>query len=200
MTDATTHDPTRLPADLPEPVDDGAADHLRGRELPHVQLASTDGGTVDLASVPGRLVIYCFPRAGRPGVAMPEGWDRIPGARGCTPQSLGFRDRHDEIRALHAQVVGLSTQSPADQKEIVNRLGLPFPLVSDHDLAFARALDLPTLEVEGAKLIRRLTLIALDGMIEKVFYPVFPPDRAAEEVVVWLLAHPHRPGETGSPA
>lgn len=199
MTDVG-YDPTRLPDDLPRPEDDGACDHLVGRSLPSLPLPSTDGGTLDLSAVPGRLVVFCFPRAGRPGVPMPEGWNDIPGARGCTPESIGFRDRYDEIRALHAQLAGLSTQSPDDQREIRDRLGLPFPLLSDQGLGFARALDLPAFEVEGMTLIRRLTLVALDGVIEKVFYPVFPPDRAAEEVVVWLLAHPHRPGETGSPA
>ena len=194
------HDPTVLPDDLPVPEDDGACDHLPGRALPAIALPSTDGGTVDLSAVPGRLVIYCFPRAGRPGVPLPADWNEIPGARGCTPQSMGFRDRYDEIRSLHAQLAGLSTQTPDDQKEIQSRLALPFPLVSDHRLEFARALDLPTFVVEGMTLIRRLTLVALDGVIEKVFYPVFPPDRAAEQVIVWMLAHPHRPGETGSPA
>lgn len=193
-------DPTVLPDNLPRPKDDGACDHLVGQALPRMSLPSTDGAAIDLGAVAGRLVLYCFPRAGRPGVPMPEGWDAIPGARGCTPQSAGFRDRYDEIRALHAQVAGLSTQTPADQKEIRDRLGLPFPLVSDHELAFARALDLPTFEIEGATLIRRVTLIALDGVVEKVFYPVFPPDQAAEQVIVWMLGHPHRPGETGSPA
>ena len=199
MTEAT-YDPTRLPDDLPRPEDDGACDHLTGRMLPSLPLSSTDGGTLDLSTVPGRLVVFCFPRAGRPGVSMPAGWDDIPGARGCTPQSICFRDRHDEIRSLHAQVAGLSTQSPEEQREIRDRLDLPFPLVSDHELDFARTLDLPTFEVEGITMIRRLTLVALDGRIEKVFYPVFPPDQAAEQVIVWLLAHPHRPGETGSPA
>lgn len=196
----STHDPTTLPDDLPAPEDDGACDHLPGRELPPVALPSTDGDALDLSAVPGRVVIFCFPRAGRPGVAMPEGWDAIPGARGCTPQSMGFRDRYDEIRSLHAQVTGVSAQSPDDLAEIATRLQLPFPLLSDQGLGFARALGLPTFEVAGMTLIRRVTLVALDGRIEKVFYPVFPPDRAAEEVIVWLLAHPHRPGETGSPA
>jgi peroxiredoxin len=194
------HDPTALPDDLPVPEDDGACDHLQGRELPQVALASTDGDELDLSAVPGRVVIFCFPRAGRPGVPLPDGWNDIPGARGCTPQSIGFRDRFDEIRALHAQVVGVSVQSLDDLAEIASRLKLPFPLLSDQALDFACGLDLPTFEAAGMTLLKRVTLIALDGVIEKVFYPVFPPDRAAEEVIVWLLAHPHRPGETGSPA
>ena len=200
MSPHSSHDPTRLPDDLPAPVDDGACDHLPGRKMPSVPLASSDSGSLDLSTVPGRVVIYCFPRAGQPGVAPLPGWDAIPGARGCTPQSTGFRDQYQEIRALHAQVAGLSTQPPEDLTEIAGRLALPFPLLSDRELLFARALDLPTFEVEGLTLIRRLTLITLDGVIEKVFYPVFPPDRSAEEVVVWLLRHPHRPGETGSAA
>ena len=200
MTDATTHDPTRLPDDLPRPEDDGACDHLVGRALPALDLPSTDGTTLDLGAVPGRAVIFCFPRAGRPGAPIPEGWNAIPGARGCTPETMAFRDRYHEIRALHSQIAGLSTQPTEELEELAGRLQLPFPLLSDQALGFARALDLPTFEFAGLTLIRRLTLVALDGVIEKVFYPVFPPNQAAEEVIVWLLAHPHRPGETGSPA
>ena len=124
---------------------------------------------------------------------MPEGWNDIPGARGCTPQSLAFRDQHDDIRALHADVVGISTQTPEDQTEITGRLSLPFPLLSDAEHRFAESLNLPTFKVDGSRMIRRLTLIVTEGMIDHVFYPVFPPDKAAEEVIVWLLAHPRRP-------
>jgi peroxiredoxin len=187
-----------LPPDLPRPVDDGACDHLPGLRLPSVALPATTGGTIDLASLPGRLVLYCFPRAAEAEAPTPEGWDRIPGARGCTPQSLAFRDHYDKIRALHAEVVGLSVQSPAAQAEIALRLKLPFALLSDERLDFARALRLPTLEAGGMTLIRRLTLIVTEGAIEKVFYPVFPPDLNAEEVVVWLLAHPRRPTEVAA--
>lgn len=187
------YDPTTLPADLPVPEDDGACDHLTGRALHALALPSTGGGTLDLATRPGRTVIYCFPMAGRPDVALPEGWNDIPGARGCTPQSLAFRDQFDDIRALHADVVGISTQSPEDQREIAERLNLPFPLLSDSGHRFAKSLDLPTFEVEGSVLIRRLTLIVTEGIVDHVFYPVFPPDKAAEEVIVWLLAHPRRP-------
>ena len=181
-----------LPDGLRRPVDDGGADHLPGQLLPSVTLASTAGGTIDLATLPGRAVLYCFPRAGRPDVPSPQGWDDIPGARGCTPQSLAFRDRHDEIRALHATVLGLSTQTSADQTEIAARLDLPFPLLSDADLHLAQALDLPTFTVEDMTLIKRLTLVVTEGIIEKVFYPVFPPDQSADQVIVWLLAHPYR--------
>ncbi len=189
------HDPNILPDDLPEPEDDGACDHLIGRPLHAIPLPSTAGGTLDLATRPGRTVVYCFPRAGRPGVSLPEGWNDIPGARGCTPQSLAFRDQHDDIRALHAEVVGVSTQSAGDQQEIAARLKLPFPLLSDAELRFARSLDLPIFEVEGSLMIRRLTLVVTEGIVDHVFYPVFPPDKAAEEVIVWLLAHPRRPDE-----
>jgi peroxiredoxin len=182
-----------LPDDLPRPVDDGACDHLEGIDLPSLDLPSTGGMPVDLSALPGRLVIYCFPRAGQPGIPSPAGWDKIPGARGCTPQSLAFRDHHHKIRSLHAEVFGVSTQSPEAQSEIAARLQLPFPLLSDRKLEFARALKLPTFEADGLTLIRRLTLIVTERAIEKVFYPVFPPDKSADEVIVWLLAHPRRP-------
>ena len=182
-----------LPPDLPRPVDDGACDHLPGLRLPSLPLPATSGAPIDLASLPGRLVIYCFPRAGEAKAATPAGWDQIPGARGCTPQSLAFRDHYDKIRALHAEVFGLSVQSPEAQAEIAQRLRLPFALLSDQRLELARALRLPTLEAAGMTLIRRLTLVVTEGAIEKVFYPVFPPDLNADEVIVWLLAHPRRP-------
>ena len=182
-----------LPDDLPRPVDDGTCDHLEGMDLPSLVLPSTGGAPVDLSKLPGRLVIYCFPRAGQPGVSSPVGWDKIPGARGCTPQSLAFRDHHHKIRSLHAEVCGISAQSPEAQGEIAARLQLPFALLSDEKLELARALKLPTFEADGMLLIRRLTLIVTEGAIEKVFYPVFPPDKSADEVIVWLLAHPRRP-------
>ena len=182
---------------LPRPVDDGGADHLLGRLLPSVTLPSTAGTTVDVAALPGRAVLYCFPRAGRPAVPSPPGWDDIPGARGCTPQSLAFRDRYEEIRALHASVFGISTQTTAEQAEIAIRLDLPFDLLSDADLQLIKALDLPTFTVEDMTLIKRLTLVVTEGVIEKVFYPVFPPDQSADQVIVWLLAHPYRPPTGG---
>jgi peroxiredoxin len=187
---ARADDLQQLPADLPRPADDGACDHLPGRRLPSIALPATTGGGIDLSAQPGRLVLYCFPRAGQPDVPSPAGWDRIPGARGCTPQSLAFRAQHREIRAQGASLFGLSTQTPAAQTEIATRLKLPFSLLSDADLAFAHALDLPTFEVEGTTMIRRLTLIARDGTIEHVFYPVFPPDQNPADVVAWLRAHP----------
>ncbi|MCA1728853.1 MAG: peroxiredoxin [Actinobacteria bacterium] len=175
-----------LPEGIPVPTDDGACDYLPGIRLPSAVLPSTSGGTVDLSSLPGRTVVYCYPRTGKPGQDLPRGWDEIPGARGCTPQSCSFRDHHAELRALGARVFGLSTQSTGYQREAAERLHLPFELLSDEGLAFAKGLDLPTFEVEGMTLIKRLTLIIDNGRIEKVFYPVFPPGENAEEVVAWL--------------
>jgi len=175
-----------LPDDLPVPTDDGAADHLQGMRLPPVVLASTAGETVDLSALPGRTVIYCYPMTGRPGGDLPRGWDEIPGARGCTPQSCSFRDHHAELQALGARVFGLSTQDTEYQSEAAGRLHLPFQLLSDAELDFAEALGLPTFEVEGTVLLKRLTLFIEDGRIEKVFYPVFPPDKSAADVVEWL--------------
>lgn len=179
-----------LPKDLPVPVDDGACDHLLGMQLPSVSLASTDGRQVDLASLPGRSVVYCYPRTGQPDKEPPEGWNEIPGARGCTPQSCAFRDHHRELQKLGARLFGLSTQSTEYQREAVERLHLSFELLSDADLVFTRALRLPTFKVDSMILIKRLTLILLDGRVEKVFYPVFPPDKNAREVIEWLSRNP----------
>jgi peroxiredoxin len=175
-----------LPEGIPAPTDDGAADHLHGMRLPSVPLTSTSGDTVDLSSLSGVTVVYCYPMTGRPDTELPRGWDEIPGARGCTPQSCSFRDHYSELRDLGARVFGLSTQSTGYQQEAVGRLQLPFELLSDERLAFAAALGLPTFEVDGTTLLKRLTLIIEDGRIEKVFYPVFPPGKNAEEVLAWL--------------
>ena len=176
-----------LPKDLPVPQDDGACRHLTGMRLPQVALWSTAGRRVDLSWLAGRTVVYVYPRTGRPDQELPTGWNAIPGARGCTPQSCAFRDHFEELkRAGAAQVYGLSTQDTAYQREAAERLHLPFELLSDEKLAFAIALKLPTFEVDGMKLIKRLALIARDGTIEKVFYPVFPPDRNASDVLAWL--------------
>ncbi len=183
------HDPHQLPDDLPVPADDGACEHLPGQAMPRLQLASTAGGTVDLAELSApRTVLYCYPRTGEPGRALPSGWDAIPGARGCTPQSCSFRDHHAELRALGADVFGISTQSTDYQGEMVARLHLPFAVLSDADCALADALMLPTFEVDGARLIKRLTLIVRNGRIETVFYPVFPPEQSAATVTEWLKA------------
>jgi peroxiredoxin len=177
-----------LPADLPVPVDDGACDHLSGMQLPSLALPATDGSMVDLSMLPGRSVVYVYPRTGRPDQPLPTGWDGIPGARGCTPQSCAYRDLAAELGALGARVFGLSTQDTGYQREAAARLHLPFLLLSDERLELTTALSLPTFEVDGMTLIKRLTLIIDDGAIETVFYPVFPPDADAANVATWLRA------------
>lgn len=179
---------TESPADLPVPVDDVACVHLTGLRLPDVSLPSTKGGWVLLSALTGLTVIYIYPMTGRPGTPLPDGWDQIPGARGCTPQSCSFRDHHDELKQLGADVYGLSTQSTPYQLEAAERLHLPFAILSDEDLRFAKALNLPTLEVEGMTLIKRITLICDNGRIERVFYPVFPPERSADQVIEYLIS------------
>src|SRR4051812_25036364 len=181
------HDPTVLPDDLPAPQDDGAARHLTGAKLPDLPLPATDGSTVSLMRFQGRTVVYIYPRTGRPGHATPTGWDAIPGARGCTPQSCSFRDHFAELKRLGvAQLYGLSTQDTAYQREAVERLHLPFAILSDADFRLTDALKLPTFEVDGMRLIKRMAWVIDDGVITHVFYPVFPPDQSAEEVVRWL--------------
>lgn len=177
-----------LPDDLPEPEDDGGAEHLPDTAVPSVALSATDGSTVDLSERSGRTIVYCYPKTGRADKdVLPDGWDTIPGARGCTPEACSFRDhyRHLRKRGVH-EVYGLSVQSTAYQREARDRLHLPFELLSDAGLEFAGRLDLPTFEVAGERLLRRLTLVLADGRIDHVFYPVFPPDQHAEEVERWL--------------
>ncbi|HUF81318.1 MAG TPA: peroxiredoxin, partial [Burkholderiales bacterium] len=160
---------------------------LAGQRLPSLKLASTHGRGIDLSALEGTVVVYIYPRTGRPDEPSPAGWNEIPGARGCTPQSCAFRDHYEELtRTGAAHVFGLSTQDTMDQKEAVERLHLPFELLSDSQRAFAQALKLPTFQVDGMTLIRRLTLITRDAVIEKVFYPVFPPDGNAQQVLAWL--------------
>ena len=185
-----TSDPTALPADLPIPEDDGAADHLPGAAVPSVPLPATGGGTVDLAerSRAGTVVVFAYPRTGRPGVDPPAGWDDIPGARGCTPEACSFRDLSADFTAAGAELFGVSTQDPAYQAEAVERLALTYPLLSDEQLALASALRLPTFEVEGTTLLRRLTMVLREGRIDRVLYPVFPPDRAAADALAALRA------------
>ena len=186
---------TDLPADLPVPVDDGAADHLQGTRVPAIELAATDGRKVRLDTLQGRTVVYAYPRTGEPGKpSLVEDWDQIPGARGCTPESCGFRDHHAELQAAGAGVYGLSTQDTAYQQEAATRLGLPFPLLSDERLELTGALRLPTFEAAGLTLLKRITLLLDRGTIERVWYPVFPPDAHAEEVLAWLKEHPARRG------
>jgi peroxiredoxin len=181
------HNPTVLPSDIPVPLDDGAARHLAGMKLPDLARAATSGPAVNLARLDGRTVVYIYPRTGVPGVDPPAGWDQIPGARGCTPQSCSFRDHYAELKALGvSQVFGLSTQDTDYQREAAERLHLPFPVLSDADLKLAHALNLPTFSAAGMTLHKRMALVIEDGTIVKAFYPVFPPDKSADEVIVWL--------------
>ena len=183
------HNPMVLPDDLPVPQDDGAARHLLGAALPDLTLPATGGAQVNLARLKGRTVVYLYPRTGRPGQPLPEGWDGIPGARGCTPQSCGFRDHFAELKSLGVkQLFGLSTQTTEYQREAVERLHLPFAILSDENLALSEALRLPTFSVEGMILIRRMAWVIDDAAITKVFYPVFPPERSAADVVNWIQA------------
>lgn len=182
MTDFTV-----LPQNLPVPLDDGAAAHLPGQRVPGLELPATAGHPVRLDQLgAGRTVLYLFPRMGQPGQPLPTGWDLIPGARGCTPEACAFRDHHEDLAAAGAGVFGLSSQSTAYQAEAVDRLHLPFALLSDTALALAQALDLPTFRVDDHHLYKRLTLIVRDGVVEHVFYPVFPPDQHAQQVLTWL--------------
>jgi peroxiredoxin len=192
-------DYSQIPPDLPVPEDDGAADHLPGLKIPPaLTLPSTGGGDVDLAAIASGsdlVVAYVYPRTGVPGEPSPAGWDDIPGARGCTPQSCAFRDSLEEFAAVAASVLGISAQSSAEQAEFAERERIPFPLLADPGLRLADALRLPTFGVEGMTLYRRLTLVARQGRIVKAFYPVFPPDRNAAEVLAWLRATDERPRE-----
>lgn len=179
----------QLPTDLPIPQDDGSTNHLKGMKLPNILLNATNGKTFNFGDIKSRLVIYCYPMTGRPDVALPDGWDQIPGARGCTPQSCSFRDHYSEIQALGAEVVGLSVQSTDYQKEMTDRLHLPFPVVSDTNYQFQRALNMPTFVTAGMTLLKRVTLIANNGVIEAVHYPVFPSASDPVWVMEYLKAH-----------
>ena len=179
-------DPYVLPPDLPVPEDDGACDHLVGTMLPQLTLESSEG-PVSLRELSlDRLVLYVYPRTGRPDRPMPEGWDEIPGARGCTPQSLGFRDAHAHLQELGAKVAGLSAQPLDDQLEFAERNAIPYPVIADPELRLGAALGLPTFEAGGLRLYKRLALVVESCAIAKAFYPVFPPDENAAEVVAWL--------------
>jgi len=179
-----------LPANLPRPKDDGGARHLKGMALPDLELASTSNRRVNLSKLSApRVVLYAYPMTGRPDRTLPQGWDDIPGARGCTPETCGFRDHHKDLAKLRAEAFGVSTQSTDYQQEMVKRLEVPFEVLSDEQFALTKALRLPTFTVEGMTLLKRLTLIVKDGRIEHVFYPVFPPDKHADEVIAWLKAH-----------
>ena len=176
---------------IPAPSDDGAAVHLVGMTIPEISLVATDDSTVTLSALPGRIVVFAYPRTGEPGkISLVDDWDMIPGARGCTPQTCSFRDLFADLKAAGARhVFGLSTQSNVYQTEMASRLHLPFPVLSDEKLALTRALGLPTMQVAGLTLIRRLAMVIDDASIAKVFYPVFPPDRNAGDVLAWLQEH-----------
>jgi peroxiredoxin len=181
----------QTPPSLPAPVDDGACDHLPVLPMRSLMLPSTAGRLVDLSKLDAaRTVIYCYPMTGVPGAPLPEEWDLIPGARGCTPQACAFRDHYQELASFKTQIFGLSTQTTDYQCEMAERLHLPFEILSDAALAFAKALTLPTFEVAGMRLIKRLTLIIREGRIETVFYPVFPASESADQVLAWLKGYP----------
>src|SRR3954470_19198004 len=175
-----------IPPDLPVPEDDGAADHLLNAVVPETTLQATTGEAVTLAALDGRTVLFAYPRTGRPDEELPPGWNAIPGARGCTPETCGFRDAHSQFADLGARVVALSTQSSEYQREMTERLGLPFPVLSDESLELTTAPGLPTFETSGMTLLKRITLVIDDGRVSHVFYPVFPPDSHAGEVLSWL--------------
>lgn len=172
---------------LPQPEDDGAANHLTGTALPVITLSGTAGKSITLASLRGRSVIYMYPMTGRPDTPLPNGWNMIPGARGCTPQSCAFCDHMKELKSLGVDnLFGVSTQDNAYQQEAATRLHLPYPLLSDENLELQKALNLPTMRVEGKTLLKRLTMIVDDGIIKHTMYPVFPPDKNVEDVIHWL--------------
>lgn len=179
----------QLPEDLPIPQDDGSTNHLKGLSLPNILLTATNGTTVNFGDIKGKLVIYCYPMTGQPNVALPDGWDQIPGARGCTPQSCSFRDHYQELQTLGAELIGLSVQTTEYQKEMANRLHLPFPVVSDVNYEFQKALNMPTFVVAGMTLLKRVTLIANNGVIEAVHYPIFPSDSDPAWVLDYLKSH-----------
>jgi peroxiredoxin len=183
------------PEDLPQPIDDGKADHLNDVSIPSVALASTDGTQVNLNALKGTVVLYIYPMTGQPEVALPDEWDDIPGARGCTPQSCSVRDHMAELsEAGVSSLYGISTQTTDYQKEAAERLRLPFPLLSDAGLEFQSALDLPNFEIElpeqNNTLLKRMALIVRDQKVAKVFYPVFPPEQNASDVLDWLRNNP----------
>jgi peroxiredoxin len=192
--DGLVRDYAQLPADLPVPVDDGAADRVLGREVPDIALPSTVDGARLAALSAGLLVAYVYPMTGTPGHSLPLGWDDVPGARGCTPQSCAYRDAVADFERLGAKVAGISAQTPAEQAEFAAREHIPFPLFGDHGLRLGEALDLPTFEVDGQTFYRRLTFVAERGRIVKVFHPVFPPDRDAVGVLAWLRDNAAGPG------
>jgi peroxiredoxin len=192
MGSEVTHDPSVLPEGLPVPVDDGGADHLPGAQIPNVVLPSSQGDVALAELATDRLVLYVYPQTGPPERPVPRSWDEVPGARGCTPQSCGFRDHAAELAAFGAHVAGVSSQPLAEQQEFAERTRMPFPIISDEQFVLATALSLPTFEFHGGRFYKRMALIAEKGVVTKVFYPVFPPDRNAVEVLDWLSRHRDR--------
>jgi peroxiredoxin len=181
---------------IPKPDDDGAAQHLAGARIASIPLLATDGTTVDISALSGLVVAYAYPRTGVPGASNPDGWDLIPGARGCTPQSCAFRDHFAGLKAVGVDhLFGISTQDTAYQRKAADRLHLPFPILSDEHLKLTRAMRLPTFETTEMTLLKRLTLVIKNGTIERVFYPVFPPDQNASEVLAWLTTKGRGRGE-----
>ncbi|KAG9946547.1 thioredoxin-like protein, partial [Aureobasidium melanogenum] len=178
---------TTFPSDIPIPTDDGACDHLTGMTMPPLSLPATDESTVKVSALQGLVIIFCYPRTGAPGETIPDAWNSIPGARGCTPQACSFRDTQKELKTAGVnKIFGLSTQSTPYQKEVKTRLNLPYELLSDEKLDFVEALGLPTIDWKGKKLTKRITLAMMQGKIVKVWYPVFPPDKSAQQVLDWL--------------
>lgn len=178
---------SQLPPNLPKPTNDGLADHLVGMIFPNILLSSTNRDTINTQALQiGITVLYCYPMTGQPNIDLPKGWNEIPGARGCTPQALSYAEKFEEFKKRNVELFGLSTQTTEYQKEMSDRLNLSFSVLSDNDLELTKLLNLPTFEVEGKTLLKRLTMVIKDGIIIKVFYPVFPPDLNAEEVLQWL--------------
>jgi len=200
MTAQHTTNPMTLPDNLPRPEDDGGAAHLNGKRMPSLVLKSTLGEPVDLSVLPGRVIVYAYPMTGVPGVELPPGWNDIPGARGCTPQTLSFQNEKEVFSELGVTIFGLSTQTPSYQKELSGRLDLSFPILSDDKFILIDALHLPTMTVADMRLIKRLTLVIDNGVIVHVFYPVFPPNESAAQTLAWLRQNPmpgtYHPGVT----
>ncbi|MCR4328078.1 MAG: peroxiredoxin [Patescibacteria group bacterium] len=184
---------TELPFDLPRPLDDGGADHLVSLPVPIMDLPSTSGKLVSTSQFKkGLHILFCYPMTGKPGVDLPSSWNIIPGARGCTPECLKFAIQYGELSKLGFSLFGVSTQGQEYQKEMTARLGLPFEVLSDEKMLLTRALRLSTMEVEGRIFLKRLTLVIKDGVIIKMFYPVFPPDKHPEEVAYWAKCFVNR--------
>ncbi len=155
--------------------------------MPSISVPSTSDAQVDLSTSQSLTILFCYPRTGAPNETVPDSWNSIPGARGCTPQACSFRDAYKELlQAGVKQVFGLSTQDTAYQREAKERLKLPYDLLSDEKLEFVKALRLPTFEWEGKEVVKRTTLAIENGRIVQVWYPVFPPDKSADEVLEWL--------------